>query len=260
MRSSLFFMMAGALCAAPLASAQMYASNHLSGFADGSDALIMFDPGNPGGYTTIGSFGVPNIGFGGLDFDSNGNLWAYASFYKSTGGAATGLYSVDLTTGQATPVGQSFHSLQDLAYNPANGKMYGINTQQAAVTRLYEIDLSTGSTTQVGTFSGLPNQHHINGLGIDSQGNFYLHDVANDMIHVGDGLNFSTLYQLDVVTVSSQGMTIDWSRNDQGYHALVGQGDFPNYISTLNSFAIDGSGYHYGQPFGPNDDSGLPPV
>lgn len=253
-------MIAGALLAAPGASAQMYATNHLSGFADGSDALIMFDPASPGSYTTIGSLGVSNVGFSGLDFDASGNLWAYASFYKSTGGAAAGLYSVDPATGQATAIGQSFQSLQDLAYNPVDGKMYGVNTQGASVTRLYEIDLDTGTPTQVGVFTGLEDQHYIQGLGIDSQGRFYLHDVANDAIYEGDGVSFTSLYDLDVVTVSSQGLTVDWSRNDRGYHALVGQGEFPNYISTINTFGTDGSGYTSGDAFGPNDQDGLPPV
>ncbi|MFG0292221.1 MAG: SMP-30/gluconolactonase/LRE family protein [Phycisphaerales bacterium JB050] len=260
MRVSSVFMMASVLALTPGAFAQAFATNHLAGNTDGSDALIMFDPSSPSRYTTIGSTGVPNIGFGGLDFDANGNLWAYASYYKTTGGAASGLYSIDPLTGQATPVGQSFTSLQDLAYNPVDGKMYGINTQQAAITRLYEVDLATGSTTQVGSFTGLPEQHYINGLGIDSQGNFYLHDVANGMIFQGDGSSFSSLYDLDVVTVASQGLTIDWSRDDTGYHTLVGQGEFPNYISTVNSFSVDGSGYFYGDAFGPNNLDGIPPV
>jgi hypothetical protein len=260
MRSSSLLALAAALSAAPGVFAQAFATNHLSGFADDSDALIMFDPSSPSGYTTIGSTGVPNIGFGGLDFDAAGNLWAYASYYKSTSGAASGLYSINPVTGQATAVGQSFTSLQDLAYNPVDGKMYGINTQQAAVTRLYEVNLATGATTQVGTFSGLPQQHFINGLGIDSQGSFYLHDVANGMIFQGDGSSFSQMYDLDIVTVSSQGLTIDWSRGDTGYHTLVGQGEFPNYVSTVNSFEVDGSGYFPGDAFGPNDLDGLPPV
>lgn len=260
MRVSSLLVVAGALALAPGAFAQAFATNHLSGNSDDSDALIMFDPSDPSGYTTVGSMGVPNIGFSGLDFDANGNLWAYASYYKSTGGAASGLYSVDPSTGQATAVGQSFQSLQDLAYNPANGKMYGVNTQQASITRLYEVDLATGATTQVGEVSGLPGQHYIQGLGIDSQGNFFLHDVANDVIFRGDGSSFSSMYELDIVTVSSQGLGIDWSRDDTGYHTLVGQGEFPNYVSTVNSFAVDGSGYFEGDAFGPNDEGGFPPV
>jgi hypothetical protein len=112
MRVSSLLVVAGALALAPGAFAQAFATNHLSGNSDDSDALIMFDPSDPSGYTTVGSMGVPNIGFSGLDFDANGNLWAYASYYKSTGGAASGLYSVDPSTGQATAVGQSFQSLQ----------------------------------------------------------------------------------------------------------------------------------------------------
>ncbi len=260
MHRSRYILVAAALCSAPTAFGQAFATNHLGGYSDNSDALIMFDPANPADYTTIGSLGAANIGFGGLDFDANGNLWAYASYHKVTGGAIGGLYNIDISTGQATAVGNSFQSLQDLAYNPVDGKMYGINTQQNSITRLYEVDLNTGSTTQVGQLTGLTGTHYILGLGFDSLGNMYLHDVANDRILTGDGASMSTLYTLDIVTTGSQGLTIDWSRDDRGYHTLVGQGEFPNYISTVNSFYSDGSGYTYGPAFGPNKENGLPPV
>ncbi len=251
---------AGLMLASAPTEAQMFATNHLAGMPGNSDALIMFDPANPAGYVTVGSLNVPNIGFGGLDFDADGNLWAYASFYKSTGGAAAGLYSINIQTGQATAIGSNFQSLQDLAYNPVDGKMYGINTQGAANTRLYEVNLNTGATTLVTTFTGLPTQHYIQGFGFDSNGNMYLQDIANNNILTGQSGNFSVLYSLDFVGAGSQGLTIDWSRDNTGYHGSVSQGDYPNYVSTINIFDIHGGGYTIGLPFGPNSPDGLPPV
>lgn len=239
-----------------------YAPNSQNNNPDDSDDLIMFDPLSPSGYTVIGSMGVGNIGFGGMDFDADGNLWAYASFYKSTGGAASGLYSVDMTTGVASPVGINLQTLQDIAFNPADGKMYGVNTRQASMTRLYEIHLDTGLVTDLGLFSGLASPHAINGFAFDSQGRMYLQDQNSDAIYVTDDVSTAVtpLIALPQDNNFSQGMTIDWSRGDVGYHAAVGYGAFPNYFSQINTFSIDGTTYTLGDSFGPNDQDGIPPV
>ncbi len=249
------------LAGAASADVQIYATNNLAPTLDGSDTLIVFDASNPSGYTTIGSLGVSNIGFGGLDFDAEGNMFGYASFIKNTGGAAAGLYSINPDTGAATPIGSSVQSLQDIAYNPTNNTLYGINSRFQSESKLYSIDMDTGEVTEIGTMSGLPATHHLGGFGIDSQGNFFVQDFVTDSILVGDGLNFSHLYDMGIDTNYSQGLTIDWSNDDTGYHGAVGQGVYPDYFSTINTFATDGSGYNaMGPNFGPNDIDGLPPV
>lgn len=241
-------------------AAVIYATNGLHRPLNGPDALIRFDSSNPGAYTVVGSMNVPNIGFGGLDFDADGNLWAYASFYKNTGGAAAGLYRVDINTGAATLQGSaSLQSLQDLAFNPVANKMYGVNSQ-GNVTRLYEVNLTTGGVTNVGTFAGLPTNQHAMSLAFDSAGRIFLHELNSDRIFVGSGLSLTELYQLPQDTNFSQGMTIDWSRDDRGYHAAVGYGEYPQYFSQLNQFATDGSGYVLGPAFGLDLPDGLPPI
>jgi hypothetical protein len=242
------------------AAVTIYAPNGLERPLDGPDALIVFDSADPAGYTTIGSMLVPNIGFGGMEFDRDGNLWAYASFYKSTGGAAGGLYSVDIATGAATVQGTlSSQPLEDLAYSPTDDTMYGIRTQNN-VTKLYTVDLTTGATAPVGVFTGLPSEQHAMSFAVDSAGCFYVHELGTDRIYKGAGLALTELYQLPQDTNFSQGMTIDWSRDDQGYHAAVGYGDYPHYFSQLNTFATDGSAYTLGPDFGPDLPDGLPPV
>lgn len=259
---------AGALSASLTAGAAIiYAPNGLPRPYpfNGPDELIRFDSNDPAGYQVIGSMNVPNIGFGGMDFDRDGNLWAYASFFKSTGGAASGLYKVDINTGQATVQGTlSPQALEDIAFNPADNKMYGIRTQ-GSTTRLYTINLVTGATSLVGTLTGLPASQHAMSFAIDSTGTFYVHDINVDKIYAGAGLALTELYTLSQDTNYSQGMTIDWSRGDVGYHGAVGQGIFPDYFSQVNTFATDGSGYTLGPAFGPNeyfppDQFGYPPV
>ncbi len=252
-------LMAGVASAGPLA----YAPNSLYSTLPNQDDLIVFDVDDPAGYTVIGPMGHDNIGFGGLEFDADGNLWAWASFYRSTGGAASGLYSVDVNTGLATPVGNSPQSLEDLAYNPVDGRMYGVRTQ-GTTTRLYTVNLTTGVASLVGTVTSNPPIQRAMGLAIDSQGAFYIHDMSLDAIFKGTGLAFELLHSIPQDTNYSQGMTIDWSRDDTGYHAAVGQGEYPNYFSQLNTFTTDGSAYTLGDPFGPLIDGGdgffYPPV
>ncbi|MCC5823477.1 MAG: DUF4394 domain-containing protein [Phycisphaerales bacterium] len=246
-----------------LAGPTAYAPNGLFTTNQGMDDLVMFDVDDPAGYTVIGPMGVPNVGFGGMDFDAEGNLYAYASFFHNTGGAASGLYSVNMQTGQATPIGNSIQSLDDIGFNPADGEMYGVRSQNQ-VTRLYRINLTTGQTSLVGVLSADPPINTAIGLAFDSEGNIFIHNTSNDTIYSGFGLSLTPLYEIPQDTNFSQGMTIDWSRDDTGYHAAVGRGVFPNYFSQLNTFAMDGSGYFLGDSFGPlipgGDGFNYPPV
>ena len=241
------------LAATSLANASIiYAPNNLPRpypFS-GSDELVMFDSSSPADFVVVGSMNVPNISFGGMDFDADGNLWAYASLYKNTGGAASGLYSVNVDTGAATRIGSSTQPLDDLAFNPVEDTMYGIR-QQGADTRLFQVNLTTGATSLVGSFTGLSSTPGAIGLAIDSQGNFYVHDNREDKIYKGSGLAMTELYSLTQDTAYSQGMSIDWSRDDLGYHGAVGQGEYPDYFSQINTFASDGSSYVLGPDFGP---------
>ena len=241
-------------------AAVIYATNGLARPTSGPDDLIMFDSANPADYVTIGSMGVPDISFGGMDFDREGNLWAYASYRKSTGAIATGLYHVNTTTGEATLQGgtASLLGIQDIAFNPVNNKMYGIYTR-GTTARMYTIDLTTGEVRLRGTITGLPTEKMLMGFAIDSQGNYYVHDITSDKIYKGAGLAMTELCTIPCDTDYSQGMTIDWSRDDMGYHNAVGQAVSPHHFSQLGTFTTAGN-YVLGPDFGPELPDELPPV
>jgi hypothetical protein len=265
MRTSCLILVAtaAAVLSASAGASTMYAVNHLGNYPDtqGPDTLIVFDTADPAGFTTLGFMDVPNVGFGGLDFDADGNLWAYATFNKLTGGAKAGLYSVDPATGETVVQGTlSTQTLTDLAFNPVDNTMYGVFSQGYNTTRLYSVDLASGDVDVVGTFTGLEATHNIVGFGIDSSGAYYLHDNINNLMYRADGFDVDLMYTLDVVSVGSQGLTVDWSHGDIGYHATIGQGDFPNYFNNLNTFALDGSSYVWGPDWGDNYSDGLPQV
>lgn len=263
MRIAHLFLASALAAGAATAGPRIYAPSSLYTTNPNQDDLIVFDADDPEGYTVIGAMGVNNITFGGMDFTPDGTLYAYASLFRSTGGAASGLYRVDRDTGIATPVGNSPQSLDDIAYNPVDGRMYGFRSQNGT-PRLYTIDLNTGVVSAVGVIAGLPSPARVIGLAIDSDGDFYYHDVSTDQIFKGSALSVAALYDIPQDTSFSQGMTIDWSRDDTGYHAAVGLGEFPNYFVSLNTFGADGSGYQVGPGFGDNIDGGdgffYPPV
>lgn len=237
----------------------LFAVNHQGNFPDFGDTLIRFHPDDPEGYETIGPLDVPNTGFGGLAFDGDGNLWAYATF-NNFGGAASGLYSVDPETADMSLQGaNSGQTLNDLAWNPVDQTMYGVHTQAFQVSRLFTVDLQSGDVTLVGELTGFEDvERNVVGLAINSEGNVYIHDNFNNKFYTSDeNLNLTLLYappdtQCEgcALAVGGQGIGIDWSRDDTGYHTSAGQGEFPEYYGTLNTFALDGSAYVWGPSFG----------
>ncbi len=244
----------------------IYAVNHQGNYPDFGDTIIRFTTDNLEAYETLGPTGLGNTGLGGLEFDGDGNLWAYASF-NSFGGAAAGLYKINMQTGAATPQGTlSSQTLTDLAWNPVDQQMYGVYSQGFATGRLYRVNLQTGAVTVVGTFTGLDAQNNLIGIGIDSEGTIYVYDNFNNKVYVADeSLNLTLLYDSSVtqcegceLAVGSQGIAVDWSRDNLGYHGAVGQGVFPNYYGNLNTFALDGSSYVWGPNWGPNLDEVQP--
>lgn len=231
---------AGLAMLAGVANAQtIYAMNNLAGGGTGPNTLVSFTPGNPAGFTTIGSAGV-NGGFTGLDFDGfTGDLYGWVGFGPA--GFVPGLHRINLTTGAATRVNPNagIANLQDMAWDPVARRMVGIVSSSSVAAQLVEINLATGGTSLIGNITGLPSGNIDVGLAYDAQGRVYVHDVASDFIYRGTGTSVSAFIDLPNDTNFSQGMTIDWSGNNAGYHASIG--NTPAFFSRLYTFNTAGA-------------------
>jgi len=109
----------------------------------GDDMLRMFDT-NTLTFTDIGPIGVP-FDFGGMSWDSS-----TGTMYLVQGFAGSGLYTVDITDGTTTLVGDhGFTDMFSLAYDSANGTMYSGRSSGGA-TGFYSMDLSSGTATLIG--------------------------------------------------------------------------------------------------------------
>lgn len=240
----------GVAVASSAASAiEIFAVNNIPGGA-APDRLVRFDSANPAGWTAIGPIAsVGALGFTGLDFAGvGGNLYAWAGFGTNFA-TAGGLYQVNPTTGAGTRIntGAATANIQDLSWNPVLNRMFAVESSTAG-TNLREVDLATGATTVVGAITGLPSGALNVGLAHDSQGRIFLHDLISDQIFRGVGLAVSSLYTIGRNTNFSQGMTIDWSGNDTGYHAAIGNS--PAFFSELFRFDANGAGYNLVGNFG----------
>ena len=111
--------------------------------------------------------------------------------------------------------------------------MLGINSV-AGVCTLYDVNLVTGATTSLGVVSGLPAGNLEVGLSVDSQGRRFIHDIASDDIFRAVGLVVNGSIALSRDTNFSQGMVIDWSANNAGYHGAIGNA--PAFYSRLFTF------------------------
>jgi hypothetical protein len=98
------------------------------------------------------------------------------------------LYTIDQTTGLATLVG-SFNGPIDmfaLAYDSAQGKLFGVNGGIGSFFTVYEIDTTTGSATEVGP----TGDYRIQDIWYDSS--------DGSMYGVGDAPN--QVYSIDTTT------------------------------------------------------------
>jgi hypothetical protein len=89
------------------------------------------------------------------------------------------LYDIDPETLDACPIGNEGVSLNGLAYNPVNGKLYGASSYD-----LYEIDMETGNQTYIGGFGSGPNI--MIAIAFDMYGVLYGWDVGNDSLWIID--------------------------------------------------------------------------
>lgn len=229
----------GAACALPSALAvDIYAPDNLGNLNGGTvgDRLIRFDSNDPSNVTVIGDMGVAGTLFTGMDFSSNGTLYAYARD-KTVGG----LFSVSTSTGATTFIGRGgvpgTHLVGDMAWDPVAQQMLLVSTNTVEQANLYTVSLTTGVATLLGPITSPSQTQFIDvGLAVDSQGNRYIHDVLSDQIFKLSGLTATALpVPLGYNSNFSQGLTIDWSRGNQGYHGAFNQDDGRSELYTWNT-------------------------
>ena len=109
---------------------------------DNDNSTLLTVDSNSGAVSTIGNLGVA-WGFGGLDFDSGGNLLAINS--------DNNLYSLNKNTGAATLVGATGAGGFLESFAILGGKGY---SQDVITNTLYEIDLGSGVAAAIGSYAG----------------------------------------------------------------------------------------------------------
>jgi hypothetical protein len=85
------------------------------------------------------------------------------------------LYDIDPKTFDAYAIGDGGVSLNSLAYDPINEKLYG-----AANYDLYEIDVETGEQELIGPFGGIVG--YMIGIAFDIDGNLFGWDLESDSL------------------------------------------------------------------------------
>jgi hypothetical protein len=116
----------------------------------------------------VGWYGIDEEFIGGLEFDSGGVL------YGISVGTEAKLYLLDPGTARTTTVGPinvGFVFEGGLAFDPTNGRLYGVNHGFAIKPHLITIDKTTGQGTVVGEIAGAP--HDFQGLAFDDVGQLY---------------------------------------------------------------------------------------
>ena len=97
---------------------------------------------------------------------TSNELWG--ALYKSFGAGKDSLFTIDLTTGEATPVGKTGFSVatNDMAFDEDN-KLYGVTGSTNQEGKLFEINQVDGTGTLIGTGIGF---NHTTGLAFSING------------------------------------------------------------------------------------------
>lgn len=228
MRTKIAFVMVPALALALGSSAQgglvWAVENFDTAPWGGSNALLTFDSTNPSVLTFIGTAGVglglPGELIGGLDWAPSG-LFAYSQ-------TSNLLYSVDPVSGLASLIGGGGiqgETITGMTYNPSDGNMYlvGFGGGGSSATVTYTVNLNTGMASNRVEYGG-PSSLPID-IATNSAGQMYVHDIVNDIMLEIVGGNLVPLPNGHGWNANfSQGMSINWSVDDQWLVATINAG------------------------------------
>jgi hypothetical protein len=130
----------------------------------GRDVLAIQNPANAGTLTTVGAVGLDLGTPIGFEIDGNPGAGQNTAYLAAAIPGGTGLYQVNLATGQATPTGAigGGHAIRDIAAMPAQTIFYGVSAGGALVA----FDASAPNTPLASTpISGLQAGETL--LGVD---------------------------------------------------------------------------------------------
>jgi hypothetical protein len=236
---------------------EFFATNNLSNtnYGTGGDELIKYDFSTASwvsvGVINVGGVPVPG-GFAGLDWEGGVGVGDLIGAIGFSGGLIGEVYRIDPTNANATFLGLAPVDLGDLAYNPANGKMYG--TSGGGNTLYRDDDGDSVPETVVGAY--IPGVFEV-GLGFDASGNLYVLDLGTDQIYKGTGDNPATLVSIVALTYDanfSQGLYVG---GGQGYHGALNNSLLTSENYTFN---LDGTAYTLQSTFATHPVTGLPEV
>ena len=172
-----------------------------------------------------GSFGVLAGSFLWLAGASMASAQMYGTGYTGTAGPTT-FYTINPTTGVATPVGQvGFNRCGGMDVGPGN-VVFATCETAAAVPVLITINPATGAGTQVGP-TGITGA--VSDISFRGDGVLFAYDASNDPTH--------TLFRLDTAT---------------GASTLVGDTGLSTAPGNAMSFDLGGTLFH-SQTDGPPD-------
>jgi hypothetical protein len=143
---------------------------------------------------------MTDIGNLNVDFDFGEIAWddATDTMYMVDGWAQNSLYTVDITTGNATLVGFVGEDLFGLEVDPTTGLLYGSRYSPGA---LYTLDPANGSPTSIGDIG-----YNGDGLAWDS--------LRNEMIGIQAGAG--ELYRVDLATGAGAVLSMNGFINNCG--------------------------------------------
>lgn len=164
-----------------------------AGTGAGFPALFTVDPAT-GAATFVGDTGLGFAAFGGLDFSSDGTLFAAVNIAGNGGTGSDHLATIDTATGAATVIGPfgactdvtvpsfgggscSIEGIEGIAFDAA-GRLWGSLSARGAagMPGLYSIDPATGAATFVAPIqdsSGTPPSGGVVSLQFACEGTLY---------------------------------------------------------------------------------------
>jgi hypothetical protein len=144
----------------------------LWGLDTDDDKLFTLDT-DTGTVNTIGT--LPSFSFGGLDFDSSGNLYALLL----QGPHDSGLYLVDTTDASTTLVGSSRNFFE--SFEIIGGTGYSADVLEEA---LYSVSLSDGSASLLGSHDTDGGDNRVTGLASDGSTLFGTRLFNGDLVQL----------------------------------------------------------------------------